>query len=79
MLAGHLTTTALIGTAVLHLLRNREQWGLLCERPGLISWAPGSRPAAPNATKTSAPSGSSFPASVTGRVVTRRKPWMAVS
>lgn len=36
MLAGHLTTTALIGTAVLHLLRNREQWELLCERPELI-------------------------------------------
>jgi cytochrome P450 len=36
LLAGHLTTTALIGTAVLHLLRNREQWELLCERPELI-------------------------------------------
>ncbi|MFD0904380.1 cytochrome P450 [Actinomadura sediminis] len=36
ILAGHLTTTALIGGAVLHLLRRREQWELLCERPGLI-------------------------------------------
>ncbi|MCT9930199.1 cytochrome P450 [Planotetraspora sp. A-T 1434] len=36
LLAGHLTTTALIGTAVLHLLRDRAQWELLCERPGLI-------------------------------------------
>ncbi|GAA1824582.1 cytochrome P450 [Actinomadura chokoriensis] len=36
VLAGHLTTTALIGTAVLHLLRNREQWELLCERPELV-------------------------------------------
>ncbi|WP_254715253.1 cytochrome P450 [Actinomadura sp. NAK00032] len=35
MLAGHLTTTALIGTAVLHLLRDREQWELLCARPEL--------------------------------------------
>ncbi|MEV0667325.1 cytochrome P450 [Actinomadura luteofluorescens] len=36
LLAGHLTTTALIGTAVLHLLRNREQWELLCARPELV-------------------------------------------
>ncbi|NDU74700.1 cytochrome P450 [Actinomadura sp. DSM 109109] len=36
LLAGHLTTTALIGTAVLHLLRNREQWELLCARSELI-------------------------------------------
>ncbi|WP_240809976.1 cytochrome P450 [Actinomadura sp. WMMA1423] len=36
LLAGHLTTTALIGTAVLHLLRNREQWELLCDRPELV-------------------------------------------
>ncbi|XRQ15975.1 cytochrome P450 [Actinomadura welshii] len=36
LLAGHLTTTALIGTAVLHLLRDRRQWELLCERPELI-------------------------------------------
>ncbi|MES9541320.1 cytochrome P450 [Actinomadura sp. NPDC000600] len=36
LLAGHLTTTALIGTTVLHLLRNREQWELLCQRPELI-------------------------------------------
>ncbi|WP_243710959.1 cytochrome P450 [Actinomadura sp. KC216] len=36
VLAGHLTTTALIGTAVLHLLRDRDQWELLCARPELI-------------------------------------------
>ncbi|CAM3733142.1 cytochrome P450 [Nocardiopsis rhodophaea] len=36
LLAGHLTTTALIGTALLHLLRHRDQWELLCERPELI-------------------------------------------
>ncbi|WP_405591088.1 cytochrome P450 [Streptomyces sp. NBC_01092] len=30
LLAGHLTTTALIGTTVLHLLRHRAQWELLC-------------------------------------------------
>nr|WP_221474158.1 cytochrome P450 [Planomonospora venezuelensis] len=36
LLAGHLTTTALLGTALLHLLRDRRQWELLCERPELI-------------------------------------------
>lgn len=36
LIAGHLTTTALIGTALLHLLRDRPQWELLCERPELI-------------------------------------------
>ncbi|NBF00172.1 cytochrome P450 [Nonomuraea sp. KC401] len=36
MLAGHLTTTALLGTAVHHLLRDRRQWELLCARPELI-------------------------------------------
>lgn len=36
LLAGHLTTTALLGTAVLHLLSDRRQWELLCERPELI-------------------------------------------
>lgn len=36
LIAGHLTTTALIGTAVLHLLRNRAQWDLLRARPELI-------------------------------------------
>ncbi|MFI0411999.1 cytochrome P450 [Actinomadura sp. 3N508] len=36
VLAGHFTTTALIGTAVLHLLRDRDQWELLCARPELI-------------------------------------------
>ncbi|ASU81465.1 cytochrome P450 [Nocardiopsis gilva YIM 90087] len=39
LLAGHLTTTALIGTALLHLLRHRDQWELLCERPELIPGA----------------------------------------
>ncbi|MEO3801712.1 cytochrome P450 [Nonomuraea sp. B1E8] len=36
MLAGHLTTTALLGTAVHRLLRDRRQWELLCRRPELI-------------------------------------------
>ncbi|MFI8520825.1 cytochrome P450 [Streptomyces sp. NPDC085481] len=36
LIAGHLTTTALIGTTVLHLLRHRDQWELLCTRPELI-------------------------------------------
>ncbi|HET6855797.1 MAG TPA: cytochrome P450 [Streptomyces sp.] len=36
LLAGHLTTTALLGTTVLHLLRHRDQWELLCARPDLI-------------------------------------------
>ncbi|MET9341133.1 cytochrome P450 [Nonomuraea sp. NPDC003804] len=36
LLAGHLTTSALLGTLVLNLLRHREQWELLCERPALI-------------------------------------------
>ncbi|MEV7980948.1 cytochrome P450 [Streptomyces sp. NPDC086519] len=36
LIAGHLTTTALIGTTVLHLLGHRRQWELLCERPDLI-------------------------------------------
>ncbi|KAB8182508.1 cytochrome P450 [Microbispora catharanthi] len=36
LIAGHLTTTALICTAVLHLLRRPEQWELLCARPELI-------------------------------------------
>ena len=36
LIAGHLTTTALIGTALLHLLRDRPQWELLCARPELI-------------------------------------------
>ncbi|MBB6174651.1 hypothetical protein HNR23_004711 [Nocardiopsis mwathae] len=39
LLAGHLTTAALIGTAVLHLLRHRDQWELLCEHPELIPQA----------------------------------------
>ncbi|MDC0767965.1 cytochrome P450 [Streptomyces sp. HD] len=36
LIAGHLTTTALIGTTVLHLLRHRRQWELLCAEPGRI-------------------------------------------
>lgn len=33
MLAGHLTTTALLGSVVHRLLLDRRQWELLCERP----------------------------------------------
>ncbi|MEU1724814.1 cytochrome P450 [Nonomuraea sp. NPDC005692] len=33
MLAGHLTTTALLGSVVHHLLRDRRQWELLCASP----------------------------------------------
>ncbi|RSN06694.1 cytochrome P450 [Nonomuraea sp. WAC 01424] len=33
MLAGHLTTTALLGSVVHRLLRDRRQWELLCARP----------------------------------------------
>ncbi|GAA2258198.1 cytochrome P450 [Streptomyces amakusaensis] len=36
LLAGHLTTTALIGTTLLHLLTDRRQWELLLADPGLI-------------------------------------------
>ncbi|MCX5330475.1 cytochrome P450 [Streptomyces sp. NBC_00140] len=36
LIAGHLTTTALIGTTVLHLLRHRAQWELLCAEPERI-------------------------------------------
>ncbi|MGW7541656.1 cytochrome P450 [Streptomyces sp. NPDC054770] len=36
LIAGHLTTTALIGTTVLHLLSHRDQWELLCRQPDLI-------------------------------------------
>ncbi|MEV0390856.1 cytochrome P450 [Nonomuraea sp. NPDC050643] len=39
MLAGHLTTTALLGTVVHRLLRDRRQWELLCARPELITAA----------------------------------------
>lgn len=39
MLAGHLTTTALLGSTVHHLLRDRRQWELLCARPELASAA----------------------------------------
>ncbi|MFJ4876855.1 cytochrome P450 [Streptomyces sp. NPDC088745] len=33
LVAGHLTTTALIGSALHHLLRDRAQWELLCAEP----------------------------------------------
>ncbi|MEU7018218.1 cytochrome P450 [Streptomyces sp. NPDC046385] len=36
LIAGHLTTTALIGGTVLHLLRHPDQWRLLCRKPELI-------------------------------------------
>ncbi|MCX5202799.1 cytochrome P450 [Streptomyces sp. NBC_00237] len=36
LIAGHLTTTALIGSTVHHLLRDRAQWELLCAEPGRI-------------------------------------------
>ncbi|MFF4801356.1 cytochrome P450 [Streptomyces sp. NPDC001351] len=36
LIAGHLTTTALIGTTVLHLLRHPSQWELLCAEPERI-------------------------------------------
>ncbi|MGW7263905.1 cytochrome P450 [Streptomyces sp. NPDC054842] len=36
LIAGHLTTTALIGNAVLHLLRHPRQWELLCAEPERI-------------------------------------------
>ncbi|MGW6461505.1 cytochrome P450 [Streptomyces sp. NPDC055078] len=36
LIAGHLTTTALIGTALLHLLSDRRQWELIRADPGLI-------------------------------------------
>ncbi|HEU5157185.1 MAG TPA: cytochrome P450 [Streptosporangiaceae bacterium] len=35
-LPGHITTSALLGNGLIHLLRDREQWRLLCERPDLI-------------------------------------------
>ncbi|MDQ0939364.1 cytochrome P450 [Streptomyces sp. V1I1] len=36
LIAGHLTTTALIGTTLLHLLSDRRQWELICADPELI-------------------------------------------
>ncbi|MER5886427.1 cytochrome P450 [Streptomyces sp. NPDC001941] len=39
LIAGHLTTTALIGTTLLHLLRDRAQWELLRAKPELIPGA----------------------------------------
>ncbi|KIH99199.1 cytochrome P450 [Streptomonospora alba] len=36
LLAGHLTTSALMASMLLHLLRHREQWEALCARPELI-------------------------------------------
>lgn len=39
LIAGHLTTSALIGTAMFHLLRDRRQWELICADPELIAAA----------------------------------------
>ena len=39
LIAGFLTTSALISTALLHLLTDREQWLLLCSDPTLIGSA----------------------------------------
>ncbi|MFJ7044526.1 cytochrome P450 [Streptomyces sp. NPDC101112] len=36
LIAGHLTTTALISTTLLHLLRHPRQWELLCAHPDRI-------------------------------------------
>ncbi|MEU9097373.1 cytochrome P450 [Streptomyces sp. NPDC048361] len=36
LLAGHLTTSALTGSLLLHLMHHRAQWELLCEKPELI-------------------------------------------
>ncbi len=35
-LAGHITTSALLGNGLRHLLEHPDQWRLLCERPELI-------------------------------------------
>jgi cytochrome P450 len=35
-LAGHITTSALLGNGMRHLLEHPDQWRLLCERPDLI-------------------------------------------
>lgn len=37
LIAGFLTTSALIGTTLLHLLADREQWRLLCADPALVA------------------------------------------
>lgn len=39
LIAGFLTTSALISTALLHLLADREQWSLLCTDPAMIGAA----------------------------------------
>ena len=39
LFAGHETTSNLIGNGTLALLRQREQWELLCQRPGLAPLA----------------------------------------
>ncbi|WP_405997359.1 cytochrome P450 [Streptomyces sp. NBC_00829] len=39
LIAGHLTTTALIGSTLLHLLRDRRQWELIRADPALIPGA----------------------------------------
>lgn len=35
--AGHVTTSALIGSTVRHLLTHRKQWELVCQQPDLIA------------------------------------------
>jgi cytochrome P450 len=39
LLAGHLTTSGLLGNGVWHLLSHPEQWALLCQRPELLDGA----------------------------------------
>jgi cytochrome P450 len=39
VIAGHTTTSSLLGTGLWHLLRNRGQWELLCQHPELIPGA----------------------------------------
>jgi cytochrome P450 len=38
-LAGHITTSSVLGAGVVRLLEHPEQWALLCDRPGLIPHA----------------------------------------
>jgi cytochrome P450 len=39
LLAGHITTAALLANGVRHLLAHRDQWELLCQRPELLPGA----------------------------------------
>jgi cytochrome P450 len=34
--AGHITTSGLVGNGIRHLLSHRDQWELLCDRPELV-------------------------------------------